>query len=110
VVKLDHPEYIKAKQGEKIELSATSTTDPDGDALSFEWFCYEEPGTRRMSNSSTGVKHDIYAFDQPKAWLKVKTNRVMAPGTGTMHIILAVTDHGTPRLTRYKRIIIDVVE
>ncbi|WP_411028033.1 hypothetical protein [Sphingobacterium sp. FBM7-1] len=27
-----------------------------------------------------------------------------------MHIILAVTDHGKPRLTRYKRVIIDVQE
>jgi hypothetical protein len=110
VVKLDHPEYIKAKPGERVELSATSTIDPDGDALSFEWFCYEEPGTRRMSNSATGVKHAIYAFGQPQAWLDVKTSRVMPPGTGTMHIILAVTDHGTPRLTRYKRVIIDVQE
>jgi hypothetical protein len=40
----------------------------------------------------------------------VKTSRVMAPGTGTMHIIFVVTDHGTPRLTRYARVIIDVVE
>lgn len=110
VVKLDHPAYIKARQGERVELSATSTTDPDGDALSYEWFCYEEPGTRRMSNSSTGVKHEINAFDQPKSSLKVKTSRVMPPGTGTMHIILAVTDHGSPRLTRYKRVIIDVLE
>jgi hypothetical protein len=30
------------------------------------------------------------------------------PGTGTMHIILAVTDHGTPRLTRYQRVIVNV--
>jgi len=110
IVKLDHPEYIKAKPGERVKLSAPSTIDPDGDALSFEWFCYEEPGTRRMSNSATGVKHAIYAFDQPQAWLDVKTSRVMPPGTGTMHIILAVTDHGTPRLTRYKRVIIDVQE
>lgn len=110
IINLDHPAYIKAKQGERIELSATSSTDPDGDTLSFEWFCYEEPGTRRMSNSSNGVKHEINGFDQSKAWLKVKTSRVMPPGTGTMHIILAVTDHGSPRLTRYKRIIIDVTE
>jgi hypothetical protein len=27
---------------------------------------------------------------------------------GTMHIILAVTDHGTPRLTRYRRVIVTV--
>jgi hypothetical protein len=32
----------------------------------------------------------------------------MAPGTGTMHIILAVTDQGTPRLTRYRRVIVTV--
>ena len=62
-----------------------------------------------MSNSSTGVKHEITGFDQAKASLVVKTARVMPPGTGTMHIILAVTDHGTPRLTRYQRVIIDVV-
>ena len=108
VPKLDHPAMITAKPGERVDLSAVGSTDPDGDALSFEWFCYEEPGTRRMSNSRTGVKHDIIGFDQPKAWLKVKTSRVMPPGIGTMHIILAVTDHGTPRLTRYKRVIIDV--
>jgi hypothetical protein len=61
-----------------------------------------------MSNSSTGVKHDIVGFDQPKAWLTVKTTRVVPPGAGTMHIILAVTDHGTPRLTRYQRVIVTV--
>jgi len=63
-----------------------------------------------MSSSSSGIKHDIVGFDQAKAWLKVKTSRVMRPGTGTMHIILAVTDHGSPRLTRYARVIIDVEE
>lgn len=68
VVRLDHPALIKAKPGQRVELGATASTDPDGDALSFEWFCYEEPGTRRMSNSSTGVKHDITGFDQAKAW------------------------------------------
>ena len=37
------------------------------------------------------------------------TGRVMEPGTGTMHIILAVTDQGSPRLTRYQRVIVTVV-
>ena len=110
VPKLDHPARITAKPGERVDLGATASTDPDGDALSFEWFCYQEAGTRVMSNSRTGVMHDIIGFDQPKAWLKVKTSRVMPPGTGTMHFILAVTDHGTPRLTRYKRVIVDVQE
>jgi hypothetical protein len=109
VVTLDHPAYIRARAGQRVDLSATSSKDPDRDPLSFHWFCYEEPGTRRMSNSRTGVKHDIVGFDQPQAHLIVKSSRVMPPGTGTMHIILAVTDHGMPRLTRYARVIIDVV-
>ena len=108
VPKLDHPAMITAKPGERVDLSATGSTDPDGDALSFKWFCYAEAGTRGISNARTGVMHDIVGFDQPKAWLKVKTNRVMPPGTGTMHIILAVTDHGAPRLTRYQRVIVNV--
>ncbi len=108
VPKLDHPHYIKAQQGERIKLSASASTDPDGDALSYHWFVYEEAGTRVMSNSRTGLKHDIIGFDKDTAHLTVKTSRVMPPGTGTMHVILAVTDHGSPRLTRYKRVIIDV--
>ena len=108
VVKLGHPATITAAPGQRVDLSAEGTTDPDGDALSYEWFCYEEPGTRRMSNSGTGVKLEINNSDQAKAWFIVKTSRVMPPGTGTMHIILAVTDHGTPRLTRYQRVIVTV--
>ncbi|KXI26904.1 hypothetical protein AX660_02975 [Paraglaciecola hydrolytica] len=108
VPKLNHPAYIVAKVGDRVELDASNSTDPDGDALSYHWFVYEEAGTRGMSNSRTGLKHDINNFDQPKAWFNVKTSRVMPPGTGTMHFILAVTDHGTPRLTRYQRVIVDV--
>jgi hypothetical protein len=108
VPKLDHPAIITARPGERIDLSALGSTDPDGDALSYEWFCYAEAGTRTLSNSRTGVMLDIKNFDQPEAWFIVKTSRVMPPGTGTMHIILAVTDHGTPRLTRYQRVIVDV--
>lgn len=109
VPKLDHPDVITARRGERVDLSATASTDPDGDALSYEWFVYGEAGTLGISNARTGVMLDIRNFDQPQAWFHTKTSRVMPPGTGTMHIVLAVTDHGTPRLTRYKRVIIDVV-
>ncbi|ODP37874.1 hypothetical protein BFL28_02320 [Sphingomonas turrisvirgatae] len=109
IVKLATPAYVKARAGERVEFSAAGTSDPDGDALSYEWFVYEEPGTRSMSSSNTGLKHVVADFDRQQAHLVVKRDRVVRPGTGTMHVILAVTDHGTPRLTRYKRVIIDVV-
>ncbi|ATC63963.1 hypothetical protein CMV30_08370 [Nibricoccus aquaticus] len=107
--KLAHAARITAKPGERVELSAEGTTDPDGDALSYEWFYYNEAGTFPLSSARSGQPLEIKNFDQPKAWFTVPTARVMAPGTGQMHIILAVTDHGAPRLTRYQRVIVDVV-
>lgn len=108
VPRLGMPASITAKPGQRVDLSAAGSSDPDGDALSYDWFVYEEAGTRSMSNNVSGVKLPVNDADQPKAWLTVKTDRVVPPGTGTIHVILAVTDHGTPRLTRYKRVIINV--
>jgi hypothetical protein len=105
---LDHPARLQAKRGERVELGATRSTDPDGDALSFHWFVYGEAGTLALSNARSGIVLDIRNFDQPEAWFVTKTSRVMPPGLGTMHIILAVTDHGVPRLTRYRRVIVEV--
>ena len=108
VPKLGHPGELSAKPGERVTLSAEGTTDPDGDLLSFLWFCYPEPGTLGVSSARDGQPVPIQGFDQPRASFIVPTQRVMPPGTGTLHIILAVTDHGTPRLTRYRRVIVTV--
>jgi hypothetical protein len=109
VVKLGHPAEFTAKRGARVDLSAEGTTDPDGDALSFLWFYYNEAGTFPLSSARSGQPLEIKNYDQAKAWFTVPTSRVMPPGTGTMHIILAATDHGTPRLTRYARVIVTVV-
>jgi len=107
VPKLGHPATLTAKPGQRVELSAEGSTDPDGDALSYEWFYYGEAGTFTTSNARSGQPVEIRNFDQPQAWFTVPTDRVLR--NGTMHVILAVTDHGKPRLTRYQRVIIDVV-
>lgn len=107
VPKLGHSDRLTAKPGEEVHLSAEGSTDPDGDALSYEWFYYGEAGTLLTSSGTTGQPVPINGFDQRKATFVVPTRRVM-PGFGSMHIILAVTDHGTPRLTRYRRVIVDV--
>ena len=108
VPKLGHPNRLTAKPGERVNLSAAGSTDPDGDALSYEWFYYNEAGTFPASSARSGQPLDIKDFDQPAASFIVPVNRVMPPGIGTMHIILAVTDHGNPRTTRYQRVIVDV--
>lgn len=108
VVKLGHDVFLKAKKGDKINLSAIGSYDPDGNALSYNWFFYQEAGSMGVSSAISGQPLEIQNFDQPEASFVVPTKRVMEPGTGTMHIILAVTDHGTPRLTRYQRVIVSV--
>lgn len=110
VVRLGHASELTAKRGDTIQLSAEGCSDPDGDALSYEWFYYGEVGTFTTSSGTSGQPVAITGFDQEEASFIVPSSRVMPPGTGTMHIILAVTDHGTPRLTRYSRVIVDVGE
>lgn len=110
VVKLGHPAEFTAKRGDTVKLSAEGCTDPDDDALSYEWFYYAEVGTFTFSSGTSGQPLAISGFDQKEASFSIPTSRYMPPGTGTMHIILAVTDHGSPRLTRYGRVIVDVKE
>lgn len=106
VVKLGHAARLEAKPGERVNLSAAGTTDPDGDALSYAWFYYPEPGTFSTSNARSGQPLVIEGADKPEAWFSVPTTRVLR--NGTMHIILAVTDRGSPPLTRYARVIVTV--
>ena len=106
VPKLDHDWQLSAKAGERVDLSAEGSSDPDGDHLSYQWFLYGEPGTFAMSTARTGDPLYIQDSNMAKAWFIAPRKAKM----GTMHIILAVTDHGIPALTRYKRVIIDVQE
>ncbi len=96
---LKHPENITVKSGQGFGLNAFDTVDPDGDALSFLWFNYAEAGTYQKSVNINGVEnvHSAY-FVAPKVEKPVTT-----------HFILKVTDKGEPRLSSYKRIIVNIV-
>lgn len=107
LVALATEKMIHAKPGEIIRLDASKSSDPDGDDLDFNWFYYPEPGTFTVSSGKTGQQVTIKNHNESIASLEVPT-RFGRPGT--MHIILAVTDHGTPAFTRYARIVVDVTE
>jgi len=98
VVVLKNELDIMVKPGETVNLSAKGTSDPDGDKLDYKWWQYNEAGTYK----GTVIIKDSGKED---ASLTVPEN---VAGGNTMHIILAVTDNGTPALTRYKRVIITV--
>lgn len=96
---------ITAHPGDRVTLSAAAT-DPDGDALTYRWSYYGEPGTYVLSSGRTGAPLDIADADKPEASFTVPQKRDFP--TGTMHLIVAVTDGGSPALTRYGRVIVEV--
>ncbi|MBN7810777.1 DUF1593 domain-containing protein [Algoriphagus sp. H41] len=104
LVKLASPATLEAKVGDRVELSADGTTDPDGDRLSYRWYFYSEPSEFTLTSGRTATPLQIENADSANAVLVIPK----APRLGTLHIILEVTDNGSPALTRYKRVIINV--
>lgn len=102
VARLGHHRELFGNPGERINLSAEGSTDPDGNSLSYQWIHYGEAGTFTLSSGRTGAPLKIEDADKQNAWFIVP-EKFGRPGT--IHFIVAVTDNGTPALTRYQRVI-----
>ncbi|MEL6944467.1 MAG: hypothetical protein AAFO82_17535, partial [Bacteroidota bacterium] len=96
---LSHPDRLTLKSGENFTLDALDSTDPDGDNLSFLWFPYLEAGTYRGD----------FKLGQPENAHLVYGTAPKVDKEETIHIILKLSDKGTPILSRYKRVIITVL-
>lgn len=97
-VRLAHPEDLVAKAGEVLNFSAAGSTDPDGDALTYKWWQYREPGSYDGDVA-------VGRAGASGATLKVPTGAEIGQ---TLHIICKVTDTGQPPLTRYRRVVVTV--
>jgi hypothetical protein len=86
-------------------LVADANGNPDGDALTYRWEHYPEPGTFTLASGRSARPLRIENADQPEATLVAPEKFGRA---GTAHVVLAVTDAGTPPLTRYERVIVTV--
>jgi hypothetical protein len=87
--------HRRARPGEHVDLDASGSHDPDGDAVRFNWSVYAaassyhgelriaEPGNARQSIT---VPQDL--------------------GDGSIHLLLEVRDDGSPELVAYRRVII----
>ena len=106
VAALAHSNRLRARIGDKVPLSAIGSSDPDGDELTYHWFAYNEAGSYTTERARTGYPVVIENHDKAEATLQVPTKKNARPGD--LHIILAVTDKGTPALTRYQRVIVEV--
>jgi hypothetical protein len=103
--KANHPPEVNVVQknnlfvvaGQKVNLKAV-VSDPDGDKVTYKWWQYHEVDTY-PSKVDLGIDTgSSISFTIP----------VDARSGNDIHMILNVTDAGTPALTRYKRIVLHI--
>ncbi len=89
--------YRVVRPNSELILDASASKDPDNDQMDYKWSFYNEPSTYKGNVS-------IEQFKSAKCRIKIPND---ASGK-TIHVILELTDHGTPALTAYRRIVVKV--
>jgi hypothetical protein len=98
VVALGHSNDLNARPGENVNLSAEGTSDPEGDDLKYRWWQYREAGSYSGSVKIRDVEKQKASFTVPDD-----------AGAGqTVHVVCEVHDNGTPPLTRYQRVVVEI--
>lgn len=89
--------YATTAPGKTLRFDASASDDPDGDNLHWNWSIYKEAGS---------YEGDVVTDGSDSA-----NCQVFIPGDAsgkTIHLILKLTDDGTPALTSYRRIVINI--
>ena len=125
------PLVMDAQVGVPLTLDAEGTRDPDGQAVTYDWFFYPEAGSGipgqpvfaprpRPAATPTAAAGEggIAAAPvggPPEAPARVvvdnatRSRAVVTPKVaGIAHVVLAVEDKGSPSLTSYRRVILNI--
>jgi hypothetical protein len=97
IIRLAGAAERRVRPGDSIRLSVQAS-DPDGDALSGGWRQYQEVGTYPKS---------VKIVPEGRLGALVNIPEDARPGQ-TLHLILEVSDGGSPSLTRYQRVVLTV--
>lgn len=88
---------LTVNSGQNVVLSAGGSSDPDGHALTYRWFHYREPGTHAGAITLHGAATAQASFTAPAV-----------SSAATIHVVLEVKDGGTPALTSFRRVVVQV--
>jgi len=83
--------------GATVTADASGTSDPDGHAVTYNWFVYKEAGTYTGALALTGSATPTARFTAPTVDKPVD-----------IHLICEVRDNGTPNLFGYRRLLVTV--
>jgi hypothetical protein len=87
---------LQTKAGDTIRLDASGSSDPDNDAIGFQWWQQPEIGTAKLTIGD--AEHAVTTVNVP------------ADAKGqTLHLVCEVYDQGAFNLRSYQRIIIVIV-
>jgi hypothetical protein len=99
-------EEMEVNKGTSLALAATAE-DPDDDTLAYRWWIYgEADNDNHVNDHYIGSTAIIQNAITAKATLKVPDGHLGEK----IHVILEVTDNGSPALTRYARHVLTVSE
>jgi len=88
---------ITAHPGETVRLQGVAF-DPDGNALTVRWWRWKDVDT---------YPGDVSLSDETSFVASFRVPEDARPGE-TIQLVLQATDHGTPPLTRYARVVVTV--
>lgn len=111
------PVRIDAEAGSSVTLDASGTYDPDGGELTYKWWHYREPTATQWRVDAEVAELQIKKLDDEgkkvevtlpppdKCAVEPMSRQPVAQGQ-LLHLILEVTDDGSPSLTSYRRVLI----
>lgn len=115
------PLHMEAEAGTVINLDAGQSYDPDGDDLTFTWFQYSdvtasqwwvaaEVQSCKIENQDTEKSGRVVSIQLPPpeaCAIDMFSGEPQEEGQ-SLHFILELKDSGTPQLTTYKRVVVQI--